>query len=46
MYLFRHLAEITETVAKRLEQIPRETRIRFWHHTTMQLYWYLAYRKI
>ena len=43
---YRHLAEIVVAVRERLLQIPRERRVRFWHHTALELYHYLAYRKL
>jgi len=43
---FRHLAELAVAVRARLEQVPKERRIRFWHHTSLELYYYLAFRKL
>jgi len=43
---YRHLAELVVAVRARMEQVPRERRIRFWHHTSLQLYHYLYFRRL
>ena len=46
LILYRHLVELVVAVRARMEQVPRERRVRFWHHTALELYHYLALRKL
>ena len=33
-------------VSSKLSSIPRETRVRYWHHTTLELYKYLYFKRL
>ena len=33
-------------VIEKLESIPRATRIRYWHHCTLELYKYVTFNKL
>ena len=42
----RLLDLISQMVGAKLKQTPRSTYIRFWHHTTLNLFKYLYYERI
>jgi hypothetical protein len=37
---------VVELVLQRLQQIPKSTRILFWHHCIMEAYRYLSFQRL
>ena len=40
---FNHMVKM---IGRRLQEIPRSTCVKFWHHTTLHLFKYLYYEKL
>jgi len=40
------LHNVGDLVGERLQQIPRATLVRYWHHTTLELYKYLSFARL
>ena len=46
IFLFKALHNVGDIIGERLNQIPRSTTIRYWHHACLQLFHYLYFKRI
>ena len=40
------MPQLIDAVAAKLGKIPQYTRVRYWHHTTLELYRYLYFQRL
>ena len=46
VFLCRSLSYIVDMVGQRLADIPRSTRVSYWHHMVPNFYGYLYYERL